>query len=95
MPIIIQRSQELGVKPLLGVRLKLASKVDGHWNEDSGDRSIFGLNTIQIITLLEQLKAADMLDCLQLLHFHLGSVFKSLGDKMIYDEFELIIDLNF
>ena len=73
VPIIIQRSQELGVKPLLGVRLKLASKVDGHWNEDSGDRSIFGLNTIQIITLLEQLKAADMLDCLQLLHFHLGS----------------------
>lgn len=73
VPIIIKRSQELGVKPLLGIRLKLASKVDGHWSEDSGDRSIFGLNTIQIITLLEQLKAADMLDCLQLLHFHLGS----------------------
>jgi len=73
LPIIIQRSQELGVKPLLGVRLKLASKVDGHWSEDSGDRSIFGLNTIQLMTLIEQLKTADMLDCLQLLHFHLGS----------------------
>jgi arginine decarboxylase len=73
LPIIIQRSQVLGVNPLLGVRLKLASKVDGHWSEDSGDRSIFGLNTIQLMTLTEQLKAAGMLDCLQLLHFHLGS----------------------
>ena len=73
LPIIIKRSQALGVKPLLGVRLKLASKVDGHWSEDSGDRSIFGLNTIQIITLIEQLKTANMLDCLQLMHFHLGS----------------------
>jgi arginine decarboxylase len=73
LPIIIKRSQALGVKPLLGVRLKLASKVDGHWSEDSGDRSIFGLNTIQLMTLIEQLKAAEMLECLQLLHFHLGS----------------------
>lgn len=73
LPIIIERSQKMGVNPLLGVRLKLASKVDGHWSEDSGDRSIFGLNTIQLITLIEQLKTADMLDCLQLLHFHLGS----------------------
>jgi arginine decarboxylase len=73
LPIIIKRSQALGVKPLLGVRLKLASKVDGHWSEDSGDRSIFGLNTIQLMTLIEQLKTAGMLACLQLLHFHLGS----------------------
>ncbi|MGH1486518.1 MAG: biosynthetic arginine decarboxylase, partial [Cellvibrionaceae bacterium] len=73
LPIIIQRSQALGVKPKLGVRLKLASKVDGHWSEDSGDRSIFGLNTIQLMDLIEQLKQAEMLDCLQLMHFHLGS----------------------
>jgi arginine decarboxylase len=73
LPIIIERSRALGVKPYLGVRLKLASKVDGHWSEDSGDRSIFGLNTIQLMNLVEQLKTAEMLDCLQLLHFHLGS----------------------
>ena len=73
LPTIIERSRALGIKPKLGVRLKLASKVDGHWSADSGDRSIFGLNTIQLIALIEQLKQADMLDCLQLMHFHLGS----------------------
>jgi len=73
LPIIIARSRKLDVKPLLGVRLKLASKVDGHWSDDSGDRSIFGLNTMQLMTLIEQLNDANMLDCLQLLHFHLGS----------------------
>lgn len=73
LPIIIERSKKLGVKPLLGVRLKLASKVDGHWSDDSGDRSIFGLNTMQLMTLIEQLTESKLLDCLQLLHFHLGS----------------------
>jgi arginine decarboxylase len=73
LPTIIERSKALGVKPKLGVRLKLASKVDGHWSEDSGDRSIFGLNTIQLMELIDQLKQAEMLDCLQLMHFHLGS----------------------
>ena len=73
LPIIIERSQALGVQPLLGVRLKLTAKVEGHWQEDSGDRSIFGLNTMQLMDLIEQLKAAEMLDSLKLLHFHLGS----------------------
>lgn len=73
LPTIIERSRALGVQPLLGVRLKLAAKVDGHWSDDSGDRSIFGLNTIQLMALVEQLKQAKMLNCLQLLHFHLGS----------------------
>ena len=70
---IISRSQALSIKPLLGVRLKLMAKVDGHWSEDSGDRSIFGLSAIQLIDVIDQLKAADMLNCLQLMHFHLGS----------------------
>lgn len=73
LPIIIERSRVLGIKPLIGVRLKLAAKVDGHWNADSGDRSIFGLSTAQLIDIVDQLKAEGMLDCLQLLHFHLGS----------------------
>lgn len=73
LPIIIERSRVLGIKPLIGVRLKLSAKVDGHWNADSGDRSIFGLSTTQLIDIVDQLKAVNMLDCLQLLHFHLGS----------------------
>ena len=73
LPIIIECSRRLGIEPLIGVRVKLASTVDGHWNEDSGDRSIFGLSTTALLTVIEQLKEADMLHCLQLLHCHLGS----------------------
>ncbi|MDO6461526.1 biosynthetic arginine decarboxylase [Granulosicoccaceae sp. 1_MG-2023] len=73
LQIIIERSQALGIAPLIGVRAKLASEVDGHWSEDSGDRSLFGLSATQLIDVVDRLKAADMLDSLQLLHFHLGS----------------------
>ncbi|MDF1584450.1 MAG: biosynthetic arginine decarboxylase [Methyloprofundus sp.] len=73
LPIIIERSKALGIEPLIGVRIKLASMVEGHWNADSGDRSIFGLSTSALLTVVEQLKAANMLHCLQLLHCHLGS----------------------
>src|SRR5690554_6772864 len=45
MSLIIERSRFLGVEPMIGARLKLGTKVDGHWSEDSGDRSLFGLNT--------------------------------------------------
>ncbi|HLR18089.1 MAG TPA: biosynthetic arginine decarboxylase [Alcanivoracaceae bacterium] len=73
LPIIIERSRALGIEPLIGVRLKLAVAVDGHWSADSGDRSIFGLSTAALIEVVEQLKEADMLHCLQLLHCHIGS----------------------
>jgi len=73
MSLIIERSRILGVEPMVGARLKLGTKVDGHWSEDSGDRSLFGLNTQQLIEAVDLLKAADMLHCLRLIHFHLGS----------------------
>lgn len=73
LPIIIERSRALGIEPLIGVRLRLAVAVDGHWSADSGDRSIFGLSTAALIEVVEQLKAANMLHCLQLLHCHIGS----------------------
>ncbi|OUS23361.1 arginine decarboxylase ['Osedax' symbiont bacterium Rs2_46_30_T18] len=73
LPIILQRSKALGIKPLIGARIKSSVIVDGHWNEDSGDRSIFGLSTTALLDVVEQLKDAQMLDCLQLLHCHLGS----------------------
>lgn len=73
LTLVIERSRALGIKPLIGVRLKLASKVDGHWSADSGDRSIFGLTTTQLMEVVDRLKQEDMLDCLRLLHTHLGS----------------------
>jgi arginine decarboxylase len=73
LPLIIERSKAKKVKPLLGVRVKLSAQANGLWSESGGDRSIFGLNAAQIIDVIDRLKEADMLDCLQLLHYHLGS----------------------
>lgn len=80
IPLIIKQSQRLGIRPQLGVRVKLASKVSGHWNHTSGDRSVFGLSTPQLISLIDQLKAAEMLDCLCLMHYHLGSQIPNIRD---------------
>ncbi len=73
LPIILESSQKLGIEPLLGVRIRPTVIVDGHWNGDSGDRSIFGLSTASLVKVVEQLKQSEMLHCLQLLHCHLGS----------------------
>lgn len=73
LPTILERSRALGIEPLLGVRIKPSVVVDGHWNEDSGDRSIFGLSTNALLDVVDVLKQANMLHCLQLLHCHLGS----------------------
>src|SRR5690606_22919826 len=73
LELIIERSRVLGVEPLVGARLKLSTKVEGHWSEDSGDRSLFGLTTNELVAVIDTLRAADLLHCFQLLHFHLGS----------------------
>jgi arginine decarboxylase len=70
---VIERSRALDIEPLIGVRLKLSTKVEGHWSEDSGDRSLFGLNTNELVTVIDTLRDANLLHCFQLLHFHLGS----------------------
>ena len=71
--LIIRRSQQWDVEPLVGCRIKLSTKVDGHWSGDSGDRSLFGLTAREVIAAVDLLRDCDMLNCLQMLHFHLGS----------------------
>lgn len=73
VPIILERAKHWGVAPLIGVRVKLSAQVDGHWRKDTGDRSLFGLSTVQLIEIIDLLRGAEMLDSLQMLHFHLGS----------------------
>ena len=80
LPLILEASRRLDIRPMLGVRVKLAARVEGHWNESSGDRSIFGLTTAQIVELIDALRAHDMLDCLQLVHYHLGSQIPNIRD---------------
>lgn len=73
LPAILRRAEALGVEPQLGVRVRLASKGSGHWNESAGDKSVFGLNAAQVIDVVDALKAADKLHCLKVLHYHQGS----------------------
>jgi arginine decarboxylase len=77
--LVIEASQRLNIRPLLGVRAKLSSKGIGRWGGSAGDRAKFGLTIPEILTAVEQLQAANMLDCLQLLHFHIGSQISSIS----------------
>jgi len=70
---VLDAARDLKVKPSIGVRTKLSFSGSGRWKDSSGDRSKFGLTTRQIVELVEELKNAGMLDCLVLLHFHIGS----------------------
>ncbi len=73
LPAILARARHLGIEPNLGVRVRLAAKGSGNWSESAGDKSVFGLNTAQVIDVVDQLKEAGMLHCLKLLHYHQGS----------------------
>jgi len=66
-------ARELDIRPVIGVRARLSTKGAGKWVESTGDRSKFGLTTAEIVATVERLRGNDMLDCLQLLHFHIGS----------------------
>ncbi len=70
---ILMASRELDIRPVIGVRARLSTKGAGKWVESTGDRSKFGLTTAEMVATVERLSAEGMLDCLQLLHFHIGS----------------------
>ncbi len=70
---ILAAAAELDLRPVIGVRARLTTKGAGKWVESTGDRSKFGLTTAEIVAAVEKLRAVGMLDCLQLLHFHIGS----------------------
>jgi arginine decarboxylase len=73
LDLILKHSARVGVRPVIGMRIKLASRGSGRWKSSGGYRSKFGLTITEGLRALDQLKAAGMEDCLQLLHFHLGS----------------------
>jgi arginine decarboxylase len=70
---ILSTSRDLDIRPVIGVRARLSTKGAGKWVESTGDRSKFGLTSAEIVAAVDRLRAEGMLDCLQLLHFHIGS----------------------
>lgn len=77
---VIAEAGALGVSPLLGVRVRLASIGAGKWQNTGGDKGKFGLSPRQVLALLERLQATGLKDSLQLLHFHMGSQISNVRD---------------
>lgn len=77
---VIKVTKELGLEPLLGVRVKLTNQIGGKWQESSGDRSTFGMNTDQLLRVVDRLRSNDLLHCLKLQHSHLGSQVPDVND---------------
>lgn len=73
LKIIADTAARLGVRPNLGIRIKLASSGSGKWQESGGDASKFGLNSTELLTALQTLEEMDLKDCLTFIHFHIGS----------------------
>src|ERR1700749_3759057 len=71
--LILKHAERYGVRPKIGVRVKLASEGAGRWRESAGEKSKFGLFISEILDLHALLKERNMLDCLQLVHCHPGS----------------------
>ncbi|MBS3805181.1 MAG: biosynthetic arginine decarboxylase [Oleiphilaceae bacterium] len=80
LPLILQEAKKLGVKPLIGVRARLATIGKGKWQNTGGEKSKFGLSASQILDVLDRLKQDNALPSLQLLHFHLGSQVANIRD---------------
>lgn len=73
LTMIAQTAEKLGVRPNLGIRIKLAASGTGKWQESGGDASKFGLNSSELLEALGMLDKMGMRDCLKLIHFHIGS----------------------
>jgi len=71
--VLLQVAEEMDVTPTAGVRIKLASRGFGRWKESGGEKSKFGLNSAQLMQAIDKLRAANKLDIIKLVHFHLGS----------------------
>jgi len=80
LKLVLEEAQALGVQPCLGVRMRLASLGAGKWQNSGGDKAKFGLDPRQLLDLWKRLRDAGLGDCLQLLHFHMGSQISNVRD---------------
>src|SRR5256885_2255683 len=69
----IKAAKEVGVEPIIGIRVRLHSKSSGKWSPSSGENAKFGLDTTNLVAASQMLKDAGFAHCLKLIHFHVGS----------------------
>jgi arginine decarboxylase len=79
LPLIAETAKKVGVRPRIGIRVKLAARGSGRWEASGGDRSKFGLSTREVVEAINFLRQNDLLSCFELLHFHLGSQISAIN----------------
>jgi arginine decarboxylase len=80
LELVIKESNALGITPLIGLRMRLASIGAGKWQNTGGDKSKFGLSASQVLDAIARLRAAKLLPSLQMMHFHMGSQIANIQD---------------
>ena len=73
LELIVKHAKAYNVKPKIGLRVKLSSRGAGRWESSAGARSKFGLFVSEVLKAVDYLRSQNMLDCLNLLHCHVGS----------------------
>lgn len=73
LEMILKYAEKVGVRPQIGMRVKLAARGSGRWQGSGGFRSKFGLTVSEVLRGAAELESRGMADCFKLLHFHLGS----------------------
>jgi arginine decarboxylase len=80
LDLVLEEAGQLGITPLLGVRVRLSSVGYGKWQNTGGEKSKFGLSARQTLQVVNTLRQHQHLSSLQLLHFHLGSQIANIED---------------
>jgi len=93
---IVRLAGEIGVRPQIGFRVKLAARGAGRWKSSGGYRSKFGLTVTEVLKALEYLEDREMADCFRLLHFHPGSQITNIGrlKSAINEAVRIYVDLH-
>ena len=73
LPRVIERAQATGIRPMVGMRVRLYTRGSGRWEKSGGEQSKFGLTTTELLQAIKMLNDAGMADALRVLHFHIGS----------------------
>jgi arginine decarboxylase len=73
LALIAEVSRRTGIRPRIGMRVKLSTRGAGKWEASGGDRSKFGLSSSELMQAIHFLHETGLLDTFELLHFHLGS----------------------
>jgi arginine decarboxylase len=80
LEMIIEEAAKLEVTPLIGLRVRLSTISAGKWQNSGGEKSKFGLHASEVLQLIARLQQLDLLNCLQLMHFHMGSQIANIHD---------------